>query len=401
MVPMRERTVILEPGMIRVDVTTPSGSTVVLSSDNKAAWREMRGLGFGLLQPADVNKLFMGRDPAFFGKLASLYTSCEERPSETRDGVRYDVYLMRIRKAEEERWFFDSGTGLLSRIEGGKAPLTFISEYSDYRQVGPLRLPFEFRLTVGATRVYAVHRATITLNVPLSQPYFAAMSWDLAEAARAQAILDRYLASCANPQSFSGWRSRIVRATIDTPALGVVSERTISLLSPNKILIDTDTKGLGHTLMGFDGATGWAYSEIQGYHALKAAQLPMLYSSLSILGYPTIGSDAPLRRIVGSRVIGGRKATALALSSLRDPIGTFYFDDGNGYLLRFGTQKQSAGGTRPVETIDFSDYRKVNGLAIPFEVIETTASLQVITKLKSVEDNTGVDASIFKPRAED
>jgi hypothetical protein len=398
---LEERTLVLEPGMIRVDITLPGASTLVLSSDGRNGWREVRDLGFGLMQPNEVNTLLLVRDPMSMGRMGGPSVTSEPAAPEVRGATRYDVYLLRVHGKLQERWFFDQATGLLARVEGGEKPHDFTSEFSDYRPVGSLRLPFEFGLRIGGRTAFAVHRRTIALNVQLTPSFFSAMAWDLGDAARAQAILDRYQAVCTDPRVAAAQRTRVIRETVDTPATGVVSHRTITLVYPDKILVDTETKGLGRTLMGYDGSTGWTYSEILGAHALKPAQIPMVYSSLSTLGYPSMGSEAPLRRIIGPKVVSGRKATALLLSGLREPIGTFYFDDENGWLLRYSSTKRSSGTTRPVKTIDFSDYRTVNGRALPFEVVETTLSLQAITRVEAVDEGKPVDEAIFRPRTDD
>jgi hypothetical protein len=399
--PTAERALIVEPDRVHVDATLADGRTMVLAFDGRTGWREVDDLGFGVLGPSENRWLLLSRDPAAFAKMAREYVSCVALPPETRDGADFDVYLMQVHDTTVERWYFDAASGVLASVDGGVGPAQVQSRYSDYRRVGGLLLPFEFRLTIAGRTVYAVHRKSISLNVPLTQAFFSPMVWDTAEAARAQAILDRYKKTCASPEAAAKRRSRVVRATVYSPATGVTSIQLITALYPREILIESDTKGIGCELYGFDGTTGWANSEIQGYHVLKAADVSSLYSVLSRLGDPLIDAEAPLRRVVGTRLVANRKTTALFLSTLREPIGVFYFDDENGHLLRVRSLKRSASGTRPVSTIDFSDFRTVSDQAIPFEIIETTASLRVTTTIQSVEDDGAVDEAIFKPRPED
>jgi hypothetical protein len=399
--PLSERALILEPDRVRVDAAASEGRTLVLSFDGRSGWREVDDLGFGVMSAAESRWLVLSRDPAAFAKMEKEYTSCVALAPETRNGVVFDVYLMQSRSTAAERWYFDSSTGLLTTIEGGVPPAQFVSRYSDYRRVGAVLLPFEFQVTVGGRTIYSVHRKSISLNVPLTQAFFSPMLWETSEAARAQAILDRYKKACGGTEAAASRRSRVVRSTVYSPATGVTSSQQVTALYPRKILIDSETKGMGRDIMGYDGTTGWAYSEMQGYHVLKPSELPSLYLSLSRLGDPMIDAEAPLRRVIGARLVANRKTTALSLSTLREPVGVFYFDDENGHLLRVRAQRRGPSGLRTIGTVDFSDFRTVGGQDIPFEIIETTASLQVTTKIQSVEDNVAVDESIFKPRSED
>jgi hypothetical protein len=394
------RTLVLGSARIRVDIEVSAGRTLTMAYDGKVGWREVADLGFGLLGPADTFWVFLAHHPMQLSVIRSRFVSSTPMPSEMRDGSPREVFLVTDTDGQHSVWFFEPASGVLTSIEGA-TPNGMVMRFGDYRKVGPLRIPFEFQMYVGHQRVYAVHRQTVTLNLPLTGEFFSPLSWDLDEAAKAQAILDRYLKTCADAAVLGKVRSRIVHSTVDVPSSGVTSTRTVTIVYPNKILIDTETKGIGQKLAGYDGMTGWAYSELQGYHLLKAAQIPELFSSLSSLGDPAIETEAPLRRIVGSRYVAGRKTTALALSSLRDGLGTFYFDDENGRILRIASQKRSAAGNKPIATIDLSDFRKVDGQDIPFEVTETRATAQIVSKILSLENNPSVDATVFKPRPEE
>lgn len=398
--PEESRTLVMGGVRIRVDTEYAGGRTLTMAYDGKVGWREVSDLGFGLLGPADTFWVFLAHHPMQLSVLHSRFASSYPMPSEMLDGERSDVFLVTDTDGQHSRWVFDRATGLLTGIQGATPNGTFL-RFADYRKVGPLTLPFDFQMFVGSKRVYALHRSSLSLNVPLTSEFFSPMPWDVAEAEKAQAILNRYLKTCADSDVLGKVHSRIVRSTVDSPSTGVTSDRSITIVYPNKILIDTETKGIGQTLAGYDGTTGWAFSELQGYHVLKASEIPELFSSLSSLGDPTIETEAPLRRITGARVVSGRKTTALALSSLREGLGTFYFDDENGRLLRIASQKRSISGNRPVATIDLSDFRNVGGQEIPFEVTETRATMQVISKIQSVENNPAVDESVFKPRPEE
>ena len=399
--PSSERTVIREPNMIRVDAPISGGRTLVYSTDGKVGWREVSELGFALLSPAEVGELYLSRDPVYLAKQLDIYSSCEALPAVMRDGTRCDAFHMRDRNGAQERWYFDDSTGFLVIIEAGAASNPVTLRFSDYRRVGPLFIPFEFRFITGGRTAITIHRTSIALNVDLTESYFSAMQWDITDAQRANAILDKYLGTCANPGVAEKRRSRIVHETVETPASGISSTSLVEFEYPNRILVDTETKGIGRDVSGFDGKTGWENSELQGYHVLKPMEISALYRVLGVLGDTKIEQEAQLRRVVGEKIIAGRSTTALFLSSLSEAIGTFYFDNENGHLLQFSSQKRTSGGNRPAATLELSDFRKVDGEDIPFEIIETNTVLQVVTKIQSLENNAPIDEKVFAPRPED
>ena len=85
-------------------------------------------------------------------------------------------------------------------------------------------------------------------------------------------------------------------------------------------------------------------------------------------------------------------------SALKTPV-KLYFDKKSGLLVRLVRYTNTAIGTNPTE-VDYSDYRDVNGVKIPFHYTTTWTDGRSTTELASVEANAPIDASKFaKPAA--
>ena len=75
-----------------------------------------------------------------------------------------------------------------------------------------------------------------------------------------------------------------------------------------------------------------------------------------------------------------------------------YFDTTTGLLLRSVRYSDSPVGRVPVR-VDYSDYRAVSGVKVPFKRVSTWTDGRTVFQLDSVQVNTSVDASRFaKPR---
>lgn len=72
----------------------------------------------------------------------------------------------------------------------------------------------------------------------------------------------------------------------------------------------------------------------------------------------------------------------------------FYLDTESGLLLRTVRYADSPVGRVPVQ-MDYSDYRDVSGIKIPFKWISTWTDGRTVFQLDSVQVNTAVDASKF------
>ena len=76
-----------------------------------------------------------------------------------------------------------------------------------------------------------------------------------------------------------------------------------------------------------------------------------------------------------------------------------YFDKKSGLLVRLVRYTNTAIGTNPTQ-IDYSDYRDVAGVKMPFHYTVTWTDGRSTTELSSVQPNLPIDASKFaKPAA--
>jgi hypothetical protein len=76
-----------------------------------------------------------------------------------------------------------------------------------------------------------------------------------------------------------------------------------------------------------------------------------------------------------------------------------YFDSDSGLLLRSVRYSDSPVGRVPVQ-VDYSNYKDVSGVKIPFKWITTWTDGRTVFELQSAQVNTTVDASKFaKPAA--
>jgi hypothetical protein len=71
-----------------------------------------------------------------------------------------------------------------------------------------------------------------------------------------------------------------------------------------------------------------------------------------------------------------------------------YFDDETGLLARTVTFADSPVGLAPNE-VDYSDYREVAGIKIPFKIVVTWLDGKSIILLTEVQPNAAIEASRF------
>jgi outer membrane lipoprotein-sorting protein len=92
--------------------------------------------------------------------------------------------------------------------------------------------------------------------------------------------------------------------------------------------------------------------------------------------------------------INERRVNILQGTSATGAIATLYFDYESGLLTRVVRYASSAMGRVPTQ-IDFSDYREVSGVKVPFKWSFAWVSGRDEIELKEVQANVPIDAKMF------
>jgi len=114
----------------------------------------------------------------------------------------------------------------------------------------------------------------------------------------------------------------------------------------------------------------------------------------AIVSFPTQLRTAFAQWRVGATGIDDRLVRVVQGTNPRQPPVNFYFDGDTGLLLRVLRLVDTAVGRVPTQ-VDYSDYREVAGVKIPFKWITTWTNGQSTIELKEVQPNAAIDASRF------
>jgi photosynthetic reaction center cytochrome c subunit len=144
---------------------------------------------------------------------------------------------------------------------------------------------------------------------------------------------------------------------------------------------------------GTDGKAGWLQSgeRVQVLGDFRLAEA----TRLSDLGLPlAIKEKFSGLRGVRAPQIDGKPTVAIAGDRSRDVTETLIFDPASGLLLRRAIVTRTPVGNLS-EQVDYSDYRDVAGVKIPFLVMRKTWEANDTFKIVDVKPNAQIDDSRF------
>lgn len=246
----------------------------------------------------------------------------------------------------------------------------------------------------GDQKPKVVPSLTIQYGTPVEDPNDMDIFPD-PSAPSADQILQKYIQAIGGAQPVGNLMSYAAKGTYegyDTDHAKVPVE--IYAKAPNQ------RTSIVHALFGdkiqvYDGRAGW----------VSSADKPMPLMTLTggnlegakveaTMFFPSRIRQAFSQWKVGSTTIEDKEVYVLQGTNTGQPPVNAYFDKNSGLLVRLVRWVVTPIGTVPTQ-FDYSDYRAVSGVKVPFKIITTWTDGQTTVELNQVQFNTTVDAAKF------
>ena len=389
-------------GLFRIELAQAGSGLVVQAFDGRVAWQSQVGGGLGVSGNPSADPWVLQNDILFPVRAFRPGIEHSQEASVTLRGHACLVARVRDSQGSTGRCWIDRSTHELLRIERDLAPRsTMTIDYDDFRRVDHLRIPFYARVQDGRATGVIHRRSSVVLDAPVDEASMVLSTADLNEALALGAILRRHDATVGSAEALASLHTRVAHLTLELSTVGTTSTQTIYQKAPDRILVETDTPGMGRETRGFDGTTAWTESLLQGYRPLKPAEAAQLGAEGSLHVVGRLADNFPFRLRVGERVINGRPTDAISLSSLQGKAGTFYFDRQNGRLLRIGSPVAGDRENSTEATVDYADFRDVGGIEVPYVLTQTNPLMRAVSTILSIDVNPPLQDDLFRPRRDD
>jgi len=250
----------------------------------------------------------------------------------------------------------------------------------------------------GAERPKVVPSLADQYGVPSEDPNEIEIVANAAQGPSADQILDKYIAAAGSAQSLGALTSVTAKGTYEgyeTYHQKVPIE--VFVKAPNQMTTIVHTQN-GDSTTVFDGQAGW----------IAAADKPVPLLAM------TPGAELDSAKLDAELFFPGRIKQSLTQWRAGFPVTTvddkdvvviqgigagktrfkLYFDRETGMLARQVRYAETVVGVNPTQ-IDYTNYRDLNGVKVPFKWTVTWTNGQSIIELSDVQANTVIDASRF------
>ena len=227
--------------------------------------------------------------------------------------------------------------------------------------------------------------ATLALLLTATQATQAAVSPE------AQKVIDAHIQAVGGREKLEAVHCRITKGTLSMPAQGMQLALVSYAEAPNRMAVHTEIPGMGTSISGFDGKTGWEQNPITGFRMIEGDEL------LQLKRYSQISIELSLESLYASidRVDDEDGLTVLELKTSNGKTERWFFDP-NTHRLSRTDMVMDAGplGSIPVKVL-LEDYRQVDGMMIAFRTILRNPAFEAITQYETISHPDSIDPELF------
>ncbi len=217
-------------------------------------------------------------------------------------------------------------------------------------------------------------------------------------------VLERSVTAMGGRAAFASVKSRstIGTITLSTPGGEVTGSVDVLNAVPNKsrslIQVDLSSLGAGPYVLDtrFDGTAGHVLDNLQGNRDMSGNQLDNMRNGSfphPFLSYKELGTTAKLS---GREKVGEREAYRVIFEPASGSVVHQYLDAETYLPVRTVVKVDVPQLGREIEqTTEYSDYRDVDGLKLPFRLAATSSVQSYTITVTKVEHNVSVDEKLF------
>ena len=154
----------------------------------------------------------------------------------------------------------------------------------------------------------------------------------------------------------------------------------------------------GASISKFNGTLGWILSPGRPLHAMDSSELDASAMDAALPFTSDLKSLFPALETVRREQIGDQESFVLQATRPNLPRVEFYFDANTGLLVRLVRYARSPLGLLPAR-IDFSDYRDVGGVKLPFHWNSATPLGRFAVQIATITVNSPMSDDTFSKPA--
>lgn len=209
-----------------------------------------------------------------------------------------------------------------------------------------------------------------------------------------EAVLEQYVEATGGKAAYEKVKNRVSTGELEVTGAAVKGKLTITQAAPNKALAVIDLGGLGKNTEATDGTVAWSLSEINGDRVLSGEEKEAFILQSTFNSEIRWKDRYTKAECTGVEDVDGKPAYKVVLTPKTGKPTTEFYDKASHLQVKQISVTKNPMGEITVETYP-SDYRKVDGILMPFVAKQKVLTQEIVMTMKEVKHNVDLPADAF------
>ncbi len=208
-------------------------------------------------------------------------------------------------------------------------------------------------------------------------------------------MLADYIKATGGEEAYKKCKNRSLSGTIEIPAQNVTGKIKLFQAAPNQISVTTEIPNVLKQVQATDGKDAWELNNLTGDHLLADAEKD------EFIRKAIFNEELQKKELydkiecVGIEDVDGKPAYKLVLTAKGGKTETEYYDKTSHLLVKETATAKTPMGEIEVEVYP-TDYKKVDGLLIPFSMTQKVLNQEIKIKMTEVKHNVDIPPDTFR-----
>jgi predicted Zn-dependent peptidase len=205
-------------------------------------------------------------------------------------------------------------------------------------------------------------------------------------------VINKYIDAVGGAEKLKSVNSMLIKGTLAVQGMNLPYVQ--KMMNPNLLLMEVTMNDNPLVRRVFDGKTG-SNMQMGNSNAFSAGELKDAKDIEGIFPQLFYAKEGYKVEVTGSEKVSGNDAFKLKITPPSGTSITEYYDAKTGYLVK-EIRTTHEGTTEVQQTIELSDYKKVNDIMVPFKMNVDAGQQQLEIDVESVTFNENVGVEDFK-----
>ena len=216
-----------------------------------------------------------------------------------------------------------------------------------------------------------------------------------AELPKAETVLDQFVEATGGRAAYEKIKNRTTSASIELAGAGLKGTVKATQARPNRLVIVTEFGPVGKIVQGTDGKSAWTLSAVIGDRLLDGEEKDAFLSQAMFDKESRWKEAYPKAECTGVEDVNGKPAYKVILTPTVGKPVTQFFDKESHLRVKETMIQVSPMGEITVEIYP-SDFKKVDGILMPFTVTQKVLGQSIEIKMSDIKQNIDLPADAFK-----